>query len=63
MNYTIEECKSPYRQYWVIKDKDGHIVWIEYTKGECERVIQDGTLQRAIDECMLICSQKGEDYE
>lgn len=53
--YKIEACKSPYRQYWVIKDEAGRIVWVEYTKGECERVIADGTLQRAIDECLLMC--------
>lgn len=55
MNYVIEECKSPYRQYWVIKDAHGKVVWIEYTRKECERVIKDGTLQRAIDECKLMC--------
>jgi hypothetical protein len=63
IKYTIEQCKSPYRQYWIIKDEAGHTVWIEYTKDECERVIKDGTLQRAIDECMIICDKGEEDYE
>jgi hypothetical protein len=61
--WIIEQRESPYRIYWVILDPDTHnIVWIEYTKGECERVIKDGTLQKALDECMVMCYNGKEDY-
>ena len=56
---TIEHIpksdKNPYNEYWVIKNECGNIIWVAYTKDECERVIADGTLQRAIDECMIMC--------
>lgn len=61
ISYIPKSQKNPYREYWVIKDAQNRIIWIEFTKGECERVIKDGTLQRAIDTCLVVCS-KGDDY-
>lgn len=55
MEWTIEACKNPSREYWVIKDTKGHIVWMERTKEQCLRVINDGTLKRAIDEWEGMC--------
>lgn len=55
MKWKIKPVKSPYRQYWIIKDEQGRTVWIECSKRECERVIADGTLQKAIDDCAIMC--------
>lgn len=50
--YEVKPCKG----YWIIVDKKDNVVWVSRCREQCERIIENGDLDKIVAMCDFYCN-------